>query len=58
MQIQKGKMTMPKYKVTVIVETYVTADTSNDAELDMWDNIDSRLMNAEVITEEIGGEDE
>jgi len=49
---------MPKYKVTVIVETYVTADTSNDAELDMWDNIDSRLMNAEVITEEIGGEDE
>jgi hypothetical protein len=49
---------MPKYKVTVIVETYVTADTPDDAELDMWDNIDSRLMNAEVITEKVGGEDE
>ena len=49
---------MPKYKVTVIVETYVTADTSDDAELDMWDNIDSRLMNAEVITERVDSEDE
>lgn len=47
---------MPNYRVTVIVETYVTADTPEDAELDMWDNIDSRLMNAEVITEEVGEE--